>query len=1368
MNDLSKRIADLSPEKRVILLSRLREQQKATSAPGVIPRQSRTATSFPLSFAQESLWLVDQLTPGSSAYNMPAALRLSGPLNIAALQRGLQEIVRRHESLRTTFPAIEGSPVQIIAPSLQIPLSVVDLHHLPESEREQRAQHYIGEEIECPFELTQGPLLRTTLFRLTEQEHILLLLMHHIISDGWSVNIFIQELTTLYTTFATGQSTSPLAELPIQYADYAVWHREWLQEHMENLLTYWKQQLAGAPAVLDLPTDHPRPAIQTFRGAIHDFRLSAPLTAQLQALSQQEGATLFMTLLAAFNMLLSRYTGQEDIVVGSPIANRNRSEIQGLIGYLVNMLVLRTDLSGNPSFRELLRRVRNKALEAYDHQELPFEKLVEALHPERSLSHSPLFQVLIANNNNALSTVEAAGLTISSLEVAYKRAKFDLSLFIWEDSGSLAGTVEYNVDLFERATIERLIGHWQTLLASIAADPELPLSQLALLSEAEQHQLLIEWNATQAEYPQERCVHELFEAQAARRPEATALIYEGTHLTYRELNQRANQLAHYLKKLGVGQEVCVGLCMERSLNMVVCLLGILKAGGAYVPLDPTYPKDRLAFMLQDTRAPVLLTEQHLLNLLPTQGLKVICLDRDWQVVSQEPSENLKSETTARNLAYVMYTSGSTGKPKGVEIRHYSIIRLLFGVKYVDLDETKTILHMAPISFDASTFEVWGALLHGARCILYPERIPTSKNIGAAIDAHDVTTVWLTASLFNTVIDEEPQALKNVRQVLTGGEALSVHHIRRALEVLPSTQIINGYGPTESTTFTCCHPIAGPLDENTRSIPIGRPITNTQVYILDAHLAPTPIGIPGELYIGGDGLARGYLNRPELTEEKFIPNPFSSKPDARLYKTGDLVRYLPDGTIEFLGRRDHQVKIRGFRIEPGEIEAALQQHPAMRAAIVVVREDTPGNKRLVAYMVPHQHQDIKANELRRFLRESLPEYMIPSAFVILESFPQTPSGKIDRQALPVPERGSTAEENYAAPTTMIHYQLVHLWEELLDARPIGIKDNFFFLGGHSLLAARLVSRTEQIFGKKIPLATFFAGPTIDQLAKILEQDAAIAEAPVVAIQSNGTKRPLFYMHEDRIGGAYYCFLLADQLGPDQPFYTIEPYKFDDQHDLPTLEAMAAAHIKSLQAIQPEGPYLLAGFCIGGLLAYEMARQLQAQGQQVDLLVLIDPASPAHFSDRLVRSTISGLSRLLRLPQKKQIYWFLWVRHLYRYLRFSDYRQGINNAERKRGRRNAALRSLRPIFPPDQTLNQDIGAIPTWMRSAYTSGPYAGKITFFWAREEVADAIQWHQLAGAAKATETHIIPGNHLSCLTRHLSSLADELNVCLRQVQEAE
>jgi len=946
-DDAAERRAKLSPAKRALLEKRLRGEFKGDAKSQVILRRAEQ-NLVPLSFAQQRLWFLDQLQPGSPYYNVPKAIRLSGALNVEALHRTLEALIARHESLRTTFATVGANPVQVITPTLSLALPMVDLSELPESEHEGEAVRLAAEEALRPFDLSRGPLVRATLVRLGQEEYVLLLTMHHIISDGWSMGVLFRELGILYEAFSQNKP-SPFEELQIQYADYAVWQREWLQgEVLEQQLRYWKKRLGGELPILELPTDRPRPAVQSFRGTFRHVALPQELSARLKALSQQEGATLFMTLLAAFQTLLARYTGQDDIIVGSPIANRTRIETEGLIGFFVNTLVMRSDLSGNPTFRQLLEQVKDVALGAYAHQDLPFEKLVEELQPERGLSHNPLFQVMFALQNARGAALELAGLALSPVQARRVTSKFDLALFMWEEADELKVTIEYSTDLFEATTIERMLGHFQVLLEGIITDPERPLSELPLLTEAERQQLLVEWNDTHTEYSRNQTVQQLFEAQAEQTPDAVAVVYEGEQLTYAELNKRANQVAHHLRKHGVGPDVLVGIMMERSVEMVVGLLGILKAGGAYAPLDPAYPQERLAFMLRDAAVPVLLTQERLRESLLEHQAQVIRLDADWEAIAGESAENLPSAATAESLAYVMYTSGSTGQPKGVAVTHRSIVRLVKNTNYVELSSREVFLQFAPVSFDASTFELWGCLLNGARLVVFPAGTPSLEELSQVLVEQQVSTLWLTAGLFHQMVDDHLQGLKGVRQLLAGGDVLSVPHVERVLRELPECQLINGYGPTENTTFTCCHRVPAEAQLGS-SVPIGRPIANTQIYILDAHLQPVPVGVAGELYIGGDGLARGYLNRPALTAERFIPDPFSREPTSRLYRTGDRVRYLTDGTIEFFGRFDQQVKVRGYRIELEEIEAVLSEHPLVEQAVVMAREDAVGDKRLVAYV-----------------------------------------------------------------------------------------------------------------------------------------------------------------------------------------------------------------------------------------------------------------------------------------------------------------------------------------------------------------------------------------------------------------------------------
>jgi amino acid adenylation domain-containing protein len=948
------------------------------------------------------------------------------------------------------------------------------------------------------------------LLQLSQTEHILVLNMHHIICDDWSIGVVIRELGTLYTAFAQNQA-SPLPELPLQYADFAQWQREWLQgEVLQTQLAYWQQQLNGI-SMLHLPTDRPRPTIQSYQGATQFLELPKKLCDALVTLSQQEGATLFMTLLAAFQTLLYRYTHQEDIAVGSPIANRNRSEIEGLIGFFVNSLVLRSNLSGNPTFRELLGRVREVTLGAYSHQDLPFEKLVEELHPQRNLSHHPLFQVVFGFENAPMSALELPGLVPSFINIDFKTTRFDLELHLWkcsedfrslwganwEHSEGIRGVMVYNTDLFDKATISRILKHFKTLLESIVSHPEQSIANLPLLSEGELHQVLVEWNNTHADYSQDKCIHQLFENQVKQNPDAIAVIYEETrhgaslHMTYRDLNIRSNQLAHHLQKLGVGADVLVAISVEPSPEMIVGLLGILKAGGAYVPLDPNYPQERLNFMLEDAQVPILLTQEKLLKHFEAFSNPIVYIDKDREIIAQQSEENPTSRLTSDNLAYVIYTSGSTGKPKGVAVTHKAVNRLVCNTNYVKLERTDKIAQASNTSFDAATFEIWGALLNGAQVIgISKDVIISPHEFALQLRQKGISVLFLTTALFQQIARDVPQAFASLRYLLFGGETVDIRWVKKVFKHASPKQLIHVYGPTENTTFSSYYCVEE-LPESATSIPIGRSITNTQIYLLGEHLQPVPVGVVGELYIGGDGLAREYLNRPELTAERFIPNPFSSKPEARLYQTGDLGRYLPDGNIEFLGRIDSQVKIRGFRIELGEIEAVLSQHPAVEETIVIATEDIPGDKNLVAYIVPNQGQiqtqeaQSLASLLREFLKEKLPEYMVPRAYVVLESLPLTPNGKVDRRALPAPDTLIFDKQNYVAPTTQVEKALVEIWAKVLGKEQVGIDDNFFELGGHSLLATQLISRIRDAFQIDVTVRNLFEAPTVVQLARYVE-------------------------------------------------------------------------------------------------------------------------------------------------------------------------------------------------------------------------------------------------------------------------------------------
>ncbi|HET8841782.1 MAG TPA: amino acid adenylation domain-containing protein, partial [Ktedonobacteraceae bacterium] len=1098
---------------------------------------------FPLSMAQKRLWLLEQLAPGTAVYTIPLALRFQGKLHGDALAQSLNEIVRRHETLRTSFALVDGQPVQVIAAELQLPVRRIDLRILSEEERRREAHRLVSEEARYPFDPGQSPLLRASLLQLEEQEHIFLLSIHHLIFDGWSEGILIREMATLYEAYSQRQP-GPLPELPIQYADFAIWQRQWSEEEVfAPQIAYWKKRLEGVPTVLQLPTDYPRPAIQSFRGAVVPFSLPYVRTQALKTLSQQQGVTLFMVLLSAFQVLLFRYSGQGDITVGTPIAGRNNRQIEELIGFFVNTLVLRTDLSGNPSFCELLQRVRETALEAYAHQDVPFERLVEELQPARDLSHNPFFQVLFALQNASPETGDFPEARVRSLKVDRTTAQFDLTLDLTETAEGLDGWLEYSTDLFEAATISRMVQQLQTLLDSINENPNQLLSELPFLSEAERHQLLIEWNATQADYPEDKCIHHLFEVAVEQTPEALALVFEEEHLTYRELNCRANQLAHYLQMLGIGPQVLVGLCVERSVEMIVGLLAILKAGGAYVPIDSAYLAERLAFILQDSQVTVLLTQERLLAQIPEHQARLVCLDADRDAIAMHPDANTHSRATAKNLAYMVYTSGSTGRPKGVLIEHQGLCNVVQAqARLFHIQARDRIMQFSSLSFDASVFEIFMALTAGAALYLgSADALRVGPPLHHFLQEEAITVATLTPSVLRLLPSEN---LPELRTIICAGEMCSDEIVTRWAS---NHQFFNAYGPTETTIWASVMV----CNTTTRGSLIGRPIANTQLYVLDRHLQPVPVGLPGELFIGGAGIARGYLRRPDLTAERFFPNPFGNEPGARLYKTGDLVRYGSDGNLEFLGRRDHQVKIRGFRIELTEIEAILTEHPNIREAAVVVRENLGGDKRLIAYLVAEQSSPLFSRELRYYLQQRLPSYMLPSTFVLLEALPLSINGKIDHRLLPEPsQERSQSEDTFVAPRDPIEKILGKIWSEVLGVEQISVYDNFFDLGGHSLLIAQVVSRivTALQVDVPLPLRTLLKAPTLAQLAREIEQIIECAHkelpAPLQAVPHENEALPLSYAQQR--------LWFLEQLGDGSVYNSCQAFQLKGRLDVSALE------------------------------------------------------------------------------------------------------------------------------------------------------------------------------------------------------------------------
>src|ERR1051325_1237905 len=1203
MSDVSKLIAELSPAKRELLAKRLRDKGGDGTPTQKITRRPDTGAFPPLSFAQQRLWILDQLEPDNAAYNIYTAIRLNGGLDVDAMKRSFDFILARHEALRTTFAAVDGQPVQVIAPALSMKLPVTDLGGFADDERENEVQRLASEDAQRPFNLSEGPLMRLNLLRLSADEYVLLLTVHHIVFDGWSGEIFIRVISALYDDFSPGRP-SPLPPLPIQYADFAVWQREWLQgEVLEQQVAYWKRQLAGAPPVLQLPTDRPRPAVQTFRGERLNVALSRGLTEALKELSRREGATLFMTLLAPLQTLPCPSTGHDRISVGTPVASRNRREIQSLIGFFANTIVLSTDLGGNPTFYELLERVKEVTLGAFSHQELPFEKVVDALHPVRDLSYNPLFQVMLILNTAPVRAdgkpqdsgeVKASGnghpsssknghakssgnghtslpeesdekprlLTANLLPHDNGAIRRDLSLPLVEGPDGLTGYLEYSTDIFDTPTIERMLGHLETLLAAVVPHPERRISDLPILTPAEQRQLLVEWTDTQIDYQEEQSIHELFEAQVKRTPDADSVIFGDERVSYAELNRRANRLAHRVWALGVGPEVMVAIYMERSIDLVSSILGVLKAGGAYVPLDPAYPVDRLAFMLEDARPSVLLTAKPLgEDFFGQQQQQVVCLETDGPTIENLSEDDLHQPAMGDSVAYVIYTSGSMGRPKGVAISHDALrhyvqsMRLPPGRAPAD-----RYLHTASIAFSSSVRQLMVPLSLGATVVLATsEQTKNPLELLVLAQRHDVTIMDIVPSYWRNILHllgDLPLAKR--RQMLT----TKLRLIGSASEPLwsdipknwshefgPQTSLINMFGQTETTGIITVYPIPDVHDERVKVTPIGRPIANRRVYVLDAQLKPVPVGVQGELHVGGCSLGRGYLNRPELTAEKLIPDPFSNQPGARLFKTGDLARYLPDGDVEFIGRLDQQVKIRGFRVEPEEIEAVLVEHPGVRTAHVMAYGEVSGDKRLAAYIVARQQPEPSTVELRQFLKGRVPEYMVPSAFVLMEALPRMPNGKIDRKALPAPDASRPElETSFVLPRNPIEETLSGIWARVLGVEQVGVHDNFFELGGHSLLATQTISRIREAFHIELSLRHLFEEPTVAGLSLSIEtalNNGYGLQAPPVVAVSRDQLLPLSFAQQR--------LWFLDQLEPGSSFYNLPAaVRFHGQLNIATLE------------------------------------------------------------------------------------------------------------------------------------------------------------------------------------------------------------------------
>ena len=1205
----------LSPETKAMLaehkqaiVSYLRELQPGESSG--IERVDRSLP-LPLSAGQQRLWFLAQLEPESSAYVIPTAVRIEGPLQASLLQQALDKIVERHEVLRTVFRTEDGDePRQVVLSKAAVPFLAVDLRSSAPEDQETKLEECVLREMSKPFRLSEGPLLRAVVVQLGEQEHVLFLALHHIVADGWSIPILVRELSAFYVALQSGM-TVDLPPLPVQYADYAVWQRSWNEsEGRTRQLSYWEKQLDGL-VPLALPTDHPRNEQSAARGATASFVVPDTLANRLKLLGLQENATLFMVFLAAFKVLLGRYCNQNEIAVGTPVANRERREIQGLIGFFVNTLVLHTEVDTSAGFRDLLRQVRKTVLGAMDNQDLPFEQLVDHLRPERTANQNPLFQVMFILENTPPSDMQLGDIRLRPLEIKGKTAKFDLTLNLVPEEGGLQGRLNYNCELFEPATMERMIGHYQELLEGIAGQPDQAIAELSMLTEAEREQVLVEWNRRAVEYG-EATIVELFEQQVERTPGEVAVEHNNEQLSYGELNGKANQLGRYLQELGVGPEVQVGICVERSLELVVSLLAVLKAGGAYLPLDFRYPKERLQWMLEDMQPAVLVIQSKLETLLPPVTGKVIKLDRDWEEIGSRSSENPSCQVSGDNLAYILYTSGSTGRPKAAGIRHSSVGALVQWAREVfSAEELSGMLASTSICFDLSVYEIFAPLSWGGKVIL-----PGNVLDLATMSARERVKVVNTCPSIMQEILRIQGLPQSVTTVNLAGEALTMGLVQQLYGINSIKRVVNLYGPTEDTTYSTYIWIKKEEAGEKATVSIGKPITNTQMYVLDARMEPAPIGIAGELYIGGAGLARGYLNRPELTAERFVPDSLSGRAGERLYRTGDFVRWLPNGNLEFLGRLDDQVKIRGQRIELGEIEAVLQQHPGVAQAAVIARGEQQAERRLIAYVAQKENGiEGGSSVLREYLRSRLPEYMVPKVIMEMESLPLTPNGKLDRRALArIVPKEQRDEKTYVAPRTPEEETLAKIWAELLQVEQVGIHDNFFELGGHSLLAMQQISRVRKAFGVELAVRELFEARTLAGLAGRIEekrvqasakeQERAQASSIVVAIEPHGSLTPFFCVHP--VGGQVVCYMeLARQLGPEQPFYGLQSPPVDEVVGTTmTIEEMARLYCQEVVRVQSEGPYLLGGWSMGGWIAFEMARQLKLSGKNVELLALFD--------------------------------------------------------------------------------------------------------------------------------------------------------------------
>jgi amino acid adenylation domain-containing protein len=1344
---------------------------------------------FPASSAQQRLWLIDQLEPDRSTYNIPLVFRLAGPLDVRALEASLDYLHERHETLRTVFDVRDGAPVQVIRPPEHAVLPVIDLSALDESARTAEVARLMAEEGGRPFDLRTGPVLRATLLALAEHEHILMLTAHHIAVDGWSLGILQRELSAAYAAYASG-SVPALPELPIQYADFTQWQRERISGPAdEEQINYWKSQLRQPLPVLDVPVDRPRARAERHIADRVPVEVPVDVSDALTAFARDAEATSFMALMAVYHVLIHRYSGQQDVIVGAPIAGRTRRETEGLIGFFVNTLALRVDFSAAPTFRQLLASVRTTVLGAMANQDVPFEKIVEVIQPKRDRTRNPVFQTLFSLQDlGTEGALSLPGIKTTKLLGTRETAKWEMQLLMNTTSRGFRGQLEFDADLFDRETAEQLARHFVNLVRSAVAEPDRPIGELSLLSDAERHALVTDWNATEMPYPENALIHELFEEQVERTPNADAITFAGETIDYATLDARANALAQRLIALGVGPDERVAIFMDRSIHVIVAVIAILKAGGAYLPIDPAYPPARARYMLENADVRAVLTMRAMADRVPPHSAATLVVD---ELAPSSAPERARVRPTPDQLAYILYTSGSTGNPKGVAMPHRPLVNLLsWQIRDSFRGKPLRTLQFSALSFDVLYLEIFATLCTGGVLVLLDE--VTRRNPEALFDVlvnERIERLYLPFVALQGLADaallrSADERNASLRQFNTAGEQLRITpSIRAWLNRMPGCLMVNQYGPTETHVVTALT-LAGTPDEWEELPTIGRPIDNTTVYLLDQHLEPVPRGVTGEVYLGGVMVARGYLGSPERTAERFLTDPFSSVPGARMYRSGDLARYRPNGEIEYLGRADGQIKLRGFRIELGEVESVIARSPLVAACSVAVREDT-GQKRLVAYVVLARDVPDAGSALRTLCKSELPEFMVPSAFVFLPVLPLTPSGKVDRRSLPAPEDDAVDGDGrrFKAPRTPLEHEIAQIWERLLPGQRIGIYDDFFECGGHSLLAVQMLAEIQRARGRRVPLAWLFESTTVVALAaRLTAEVVATKEPPVVALQAEATGRPLAFVHGDVRGGGWYCRRLAPLAAPDSPFLILPTIGADGELFPWTIEAMAKIHVAELRKVQPNGPYRLGGFCIGGLIAFEIARQLRAAGESVDKLVIVD-SSAINARTRFARPLLAllpGSDENDRLTRQavfmKKLRWYEFrVRTVRRQPLQKKWEWVWTNVARRLRR----LTHEEPTIAPSPDIKHDaqVQEFASAMRTQIASGPganlllmqeraasvyfpghYDGCIDLIWADAVPVQRIDpTHSWGLVADRVNVHPLSAAHLGLVTNDLPLMAEAM-----------